>query len=171
MLCRQWKKRWCILLMLSGACAPRGPMPGPQAGLQKRAVETQVHAGTSDEVWRGTLLLFEDLNILPTFTDKQTGIIKAEVPYTDYKVGKKVIATVLLGIFATPYWISTDQANKIFTAWVRPLDESHVSVRFLGISSKGDQLWREKDYPIIHDKLQEIIQQQRFLQGTRTPLE
>ena len=165
----RWKKIGVAFLVLS-ACV-RGPMPGPQTGLEKRAVETQVYEGSYDEVWNGTLTLFQDLNILPTFTDKQTGIIKAEVPYTDYKVMKKAMATLLVGIFAVPYWISTDNANMTFTAWVRPLDESHVSVRLLGISSKGDQLWGEGDYPILHNKLREIIQQQKFLQGTQTPLE
>lgn len=130
-----------------------------------------MYDGTHAELWQATLTLFQDLGILPTFTDRDSGIIKAEVPYSDKNVSRKIAATVLLGVLAMPLWMDSGEGNRIFTAWVRELDESHVSVRLLGVSSKGDKLWSDKDSPVLHNTLRDTVQQQRFLKGTQTPLE
>ena len=171
----------CLVAMLAAVslnCAPARPLPGVASGISKRAVETEVYEATYDEAWRATLTLFQDLDLLPTFTDKNTGILKAEVPYTDHKVMKKGFVTAVLGIIflplallAIPYWASTDEATMSFTAWIKPLDDQQVSIRLLGVNSKGKAVWKEEDYPILHTTLREILEQQRFLKGTGSEIE
>lgn len=139
--------------------------------IKKRAYETRVYEATYEETWMGVMTLFQDLDIMPTFTDKTAGLIKAEVPYTDYKIGKKILLTCMLWWFAIPYWISTEQANMVFTAYIKPLDSDLTSVRLLGVSSKGKKIWKAEKYPELHNRVQEILSQRHFLEGTGTNIE
>ena len=110
-------------------------------GIKKRAYETRVYEAGYKEAWEAVMTFFQDINIVPSFTDKETGLIKAET------------------------------ANATFSAYIKSLDPSHVSVRLLAVDKKGKRIWKEKDYPLIHNKIQEIISQKWFLKGTVTPIE
>lgn len=154
--------------LLSGCATSR---VGSFKSIEKRAYETRVYDATYEETWKSVMMLFQDLDLMPSFTDKTAGLIKAEVPYTDYKIGKKILLTCLIWYFAIPYWISTDQGEMIFTAYIKPVGENLTSVRLLGVNSKGKKVWKEKNYPELHNAIQEILAQKRFLEGLGSEIE
>ncbi len=163
-----------ILAISLAGCASTDPFKGIKA----RAYETRVYMANYDDTWEAVMTFFQDINVMPTFTDKETGLIKAEVPFTDFKIKKKVgvtaTAAVLAGpcaILTIPYWFSTDKSNRIFTAYVKPLSETTTSVRLLAITASGNVIWREKNYPVVHNRIQENITQAYFLEGTGTQIE
>jgi len=157
-----------ILFNLFFNCAT--PHKRTLTGITKRAYETRVYEISYEDAWKATMTLFQDLDIMPTFTDKNSGLIKAEVPYQEGSRTGQAIGTVLFGVAGALLYKPTKGVVN-YTAFITELSQQKVSIRFLGIRDDGKRVWKEKECNQIHMRLQELINQLQFLKGTGTEVE
>lgn len=156
------------------SCATKGPI----VGVKKRAYETEVYEATYEEGWEAAMTYLQDVGIMPTFTEKETGLIKAEVPFTErkWRAGMTALTVLLMPLFGLGLIFAPACTHKVrnkatYTAYVKSLDPDHVSIRLLAVTEDGKRIWTEENYPKIHMTIQEIINQRRFLKGTGTEIE